>query len=72
TGGSSLFNLYVALSRSSGQSTMIRLLRNFDGKVSQAGHCQELLAENNRLDNSNEITLHEWRCTGRDTRNVQR
>ncbi|KAJ7737610.1 hypothetical protein DFH07DRAFT_752995 [Mycena maculata] len=37
TGGLSLFNLYVVLSRSSGQE-MIRLLQNFDGKMFQKGH----------------------------------
>ena len=67
-GGLSLFNLYVALSRSSGRST-IRLLRDFDVKVFQAAHCPELLAENNRLQTLNNKTLKEWRDAGRDTRN---
>ncbi|KIM64826.1 hypothetical protein SCLCIDRAFT_114408, partial [Scleroderma citrinum Foug A] len=66
--GLSLFNLYVALSRSSGRST-IRLLRDFDVKVFQAAHCPELLAENNRLQTLNNKTLKEWRDAGRDTRN---
>jgi len=62
-GGLSLFNLYVALSRSSGRST-IRLLRDFDQKVFQAAHCPELLAENDRLDNLNDQTLKEWKNAG--------
>ena len=70
TGGLSLFNLYVALSRSSGRSS-IRLLRDFDIKVFQAGHCPELLAENDRLEELNEVTLQEWKSSGRDTRSVQ-
>ena len=67
-GGLSLFNLYVALSRSSGQLT-IRLLCDFDVKVFQAAHCPELLAENNGLETLNNKTLKEWRDAGQDTRN---
>ncbi|KIM53926.1 hypothetical protein SCLCIDRAFT_137825, partial [Scleroderma citrinum Foug A] len=48
TGGLSLFNLYVALSRSSGRTT-IRLLRNFDPKLFQAAHSTELVAEDDQL-----------------------
>ena len=44
TGGLSLFNLYVALSRSSGMST-IRVLRDFGPKVFQAAHNAELIVE---------------------------
>ena len=44
TGGLSLFNLYVALSRSS-RCLTIRLLRNFDDKIFKATHDPELLAE---------------------------
>ena len=68
TGGLSLFNLYVTLSRSSGRS-MIRLLHNFDDHVFQAAHCPELLAENDRLEKLNDKTLREWRSAGRDIRN---
>ncbi|KIM57493.1 hypothetical protein SCLCIDRAFT_1193889 [Scleroderma citrinum Foug A] len=67
-GGLSLFNLYVALSRSSGRLT-IRLLCNFDIKIFQAAHCPELLAENDRLESHNDKTLREWKEAGRDTRN---
>ncbi|KIM60952.1 hypothetical protein SCLCIDRAFT_123129 [Scleroderma citrinum Foug A] len=49
TGGLSLFNLYVALSRSS---------------VFQAAHCPELLAENDRLESHNDKTLREWKEAG--------
>ena len=46
-GGLSLFNLYVALSRSSGRAT-IRLLRDFDDKPFQVSHSLDLLAEDER------------------------
>ena len=39
---------YVALSRSSGRSS-IRLLRDFDSKVFQAAHSPDLLTEDDRL-----------------------
>lgn len=48
TGGLNLFNLYVALSRSSGRST-IRLLRDFDEKLFLCSHSSHLLAEDDRL-----------------------
>ncbi|KIO11588.1 hypothetical protein M404DRAFT_126572, partial [Pisolithus tinctorius Marx 270] len=59
TGGLNLFNLYVALSRSSGQDT-IRLLHEFDNKVFQASHSPELLAEDDRLDGLDLRTKHWW------------
>ncbi|KIM58154.1 hypothetical protein SCLCIDRAFT_128914, partial [Scleroderma citrinum Foug A] len=49
TGGLNLFNLYVALSRSSGKS-MIRLLQDFNPKLFQASHSPELLTEDDRLE----------------------
>ena len=48
TGGLNLFNLYVALSHSSGQAT-IHLLYDFDIKVFQALHSAKLLAEDGQL-----------------------
>ncbi|KIM58202.1 hypothetical protein SCLCIDRAFT_128769, partial [Scleroderma citrinum Foug A] len=48
TGGLSLFNLYIELSRSSGRST-VRLLRDFDAKVFLAAHSAKLIAEDDRL-----------------------
>ena len=63
SGGLTLFNLYVALSRSSGRST-IRLLRDFDDELFKKGHCAELLAENDRLNELNEETLKWWREMG--------
>jgi len=48
TGGLNLFNLYVALSWSSGRET-IRLLRDFDQKHFQAAHSPELVREDERL-----------------------
>ena len=64
TGGLSLFNLYVALSRSSGKST-IRLLRDFDAKVFQASHSSQLLAEDDRLKELNIETKEQWERNGR-------
>jgi len=64
TGGLNLFNLYVALSRSSGRST-IRLLRNFDDKLFQASHGPELIVEDDRLETLNAETKEQWeRNTG--------
>ena len=59
TGGLSLFNLYVALSRSSGRST-IRLLRDFNDEIFKAAHDPELLAEDDRLDYLDEVTKKWW------------
>jgi hypothetical protein len=56
----SLFNLYVALSRSSGRST-IRLLRDFDDKVFLQGHDPDLLAEDMRLEELDRLTTEWWR-----------
>jgi hypothetical protein len=67
TGGLSLFNLYVALLRSSGRST-IRLLRDFDEKLFQAAHSPELLAEDDRIQELDEKTKAWWKEMGRDTR----
>ena len=66
-GGLSLFNLYVALSRSSGQST-IRILRDFDEKIFQTPQCPELLIENERIEALNGETLIQWKRSGRDSR----
>ncbi|KIK74185.1 hypothetical protein PAXRUDRAFT_20134 [Paxillus rubicundulus Ve08.2h10] len=66
TGGLNLFNLYVALSRSSGCST-ICLLQDFDAKLFQASHTLELLAEDNRIEELNEKTKTWWKKTGQDT-----
>ncbi|KAJ7187077.1 hypothetical protein C8R46DRAFT_880272 [Mycena filopes] len=60
TGGLSLFNLYVALSRSSGRET-IRLLRDFDEDMFKKGHDAILLAEDDRLEELNEQTQEWWR-----------
>ncbi|KAI6016512.1 hypothetical protein EDC04DRAFT_2577581 [Pisolithus marmoratus] len=48
TGGLNLFNLYVALSRSSGRDA-ICLLRDFNEKMFLACHSTDLLAEDDRL-----------------------
>ena len=67
TGGLNLFNLYVALSRSSGRST-IHLLRDFDEKLFQASHTPELIAEDDRLEVLNKQTREWWKGMG-DGRN---
>jgi ATP-dependent exoDNAse (exonuclease V) alpha subunit len=59
TGGLSLFNLYVALSRSSGCST-IHLLQDFDNDTFKARHDPELLAEDDRLDYLDKTTKRQW------------
>ena len=64
TGGLSLFNLYVALSQSSGRST-VRLLRDFDAKVFLAAHSAELIAEDDRLRESDTETKKQWELMGR-------
>ena len=67
TGGLTLFNLDVALSQSSGHST-IRLLHDFNDKLFQKGHRAELLVENDRIEELNKQTLRWWKEMGRDTR----
>jgi PIF1-like helicase len=59
TGGLTLFNLYVSLSRSSGRST-IRLLRKFDHDIFKKPHSFHLLAEDDRLEQLNSRTKEIW------------
>ncbi|KIK13899.1 hypothetical protein PISMIDRAFT_17663 [Pisolithus microcarpus 441] len=59
TGGLMLFNLYVALSRSSGRET-IRLLRDFDEKLFLASHSTDLIAEDDRLAALQDKTTTWW------------
>jgi ATP-dependent exoDNAse (exonuclease V) alpha subunit len=54
-GSLDLFNLYVALSRSSGRGT-IRLLRDFNEEIFKQRHSAELLQEDDRLEWLNEQT----------------
>jgi hypothetical protein len=58
TGTLSLFNLYVALSRSSGRAS-IRLLHDFDDKLFTASHDPALVDEDERLENLN-IKTKSW------------
>jgi hypothetical protein len=51
-------SLYVALSQSSGWSTII-LLQDFDPKISMQTHSTVLLAEDNRFEEMDKITK-EW------------
>ena len=64
TGALDLFNLYVALSRSSGRES-IRLLRDFDDELFKKSHHPALLAEDDRLDKIDRITKAWW-CRMRD------
>jgi len=59
SGKLSLFNLYVALSRSSGRET-IRLLREFDDKIFLEAHEPELVLEDERLDDLDSMTKLWW------------
>ena len=67
TGGLDLFNLYVALSRSSGRSS-IRLLRDFEDKLFLKSHDVALLAEDDRLEKLDKVTKEWWLKMGRDRR----
>ena len=58
TGTLSLFNLYVALSRSSGRDS-IRLLRDFKDEPFRGSHNPALMAEDERLENLDKMT-QEW------------
>jgi hypothetical protein len=60
TGKLSLFNLYVALSRSSGRET-ICLLRDFDDQLFMQAHDLMLLAEDDRLEDLDKRTMRWWR-----------
>ena len=59
SGKLSLFNLYVALSRSSGRET-IRLLREFDDDIFLEAHEPELVLEDERLDDLDNATKIWW------------
>lgn len=59
TSGLSLFNLYVALSRSSGRNT-IRLLRDFDDDTFLQAHVPELLEEDEQLGELDTLTRKWW------------
>ena len=67
TGGLSLFNLYVALSRSSGRST-IQLLQDFDNTTFMQSHGASLLQEDDRLDKLDALTKSWWCKMGQDVR----
>ena len=59
SGKLTLFNMYVALSRSSGRGT-IQILRDIDVEALTSGHEAELLAEDDRLEMLNGKTLIDW------------
>ena len=59
SGKLSLFNLYVALSRSSGRES-IRLLREFDDEIFLESHEPELVLEDERLDELDNATKVWW------------
>ncbi|KZS99728.1 uncharacterized protein LAESUDRAFT_667624, partial [Laetiporus sulphureus 93-53] len=59
TGKLSLFNLYVALSRSHGRDT-IRILRDFDERMFYEPHDEQLLMEDERLQKMDHETAARW------------
>ncbi len=61
TGGLNLFNVYVALSRSSGRES-IRLLRDFDDQVFMQAHDAELTLEDERLEEFDVVTKRWWQA----------
>lgn len=67
TGKLSLFNLYVALSRSSGRQT-IRLLRDFDEKGFLQSHNPDLLLEDERLEDLDQRNHAAWKALGGEER----
>ncbi|PSS32204.1 hypothetical protein PHLCEN_2v2028 [Hermanssonia centrifuga] len=67
SGTLNLFNLYVALSRSSGRET-IRLLRQFDDKLFLQSHDAALPLEDERLDALDRITKTWWGQMGGNER----
>lgn len=67
TGGLTLFNLYVALSRSLGRHT-IRLLRDFDEHYFRQSHDMDLMEEDDRLEELNLLSLNWWQEIGRGRR----
>ncbi|KAJ7810520.1 hypothetical protein B0H14DRAFT_2863487 [Mycena olivaceomarginata] len=60
SGTLSLFNLYVALSRSSGRES-IRLLRDFNDELFMQAHDPRLLEEDDRLESLNSRTQQWWK-----------
>ena len=67
TGGLSLFNQYVALSRSSSRLT-IWLLQDFDNTTFMQLHSASLLQEDDRLDKLDGLTKLWWQKMGQDVR----
>lgn len=61
TGQISIFNLYMALSRSPGHES-IRLLRDFDSALFRKTYLHELLDEDDRLANLAAQTKREWQA----------
>jgi hypothetical protein len=59
TGALDLFNLYVALSCSSGRES-IQMLWDFDDELFKKSHDPVLLAEDDRLDEMDRITKAWW------------
>ncbi|KAL1743267.1 hypothetical protein HDZ31DRAFT_41346 [Schizophyllum fasciatum] len=59
SGQLSLFNVYVALSRSTGRNS-IRLIRGYDRDVFLRAHEPELIEEDERLDHLDSETNERW------------
>ena len=70
SGGLDLFNLYVALSQSSGHET-IWLLRNFDNQMFLKTHDVALLAEDDQMERLDRITKEWWQKMGCDKKQTE-
>ena len=64
SGTLTLFNLYVTLSWSSGWDT-IRLFQDFDERLFLQLHDLDLMDEDDRLEELNQLTLQWWWGMGR-------
>ncbi len=67
TGGLNLFNVYVALLRSSGRET-IRLLRDFDDEAFTQAHDAELTLEDERLEELDVVMKRWWQVVNGEQR----
>ncbi|KIM87665.1 hypothetical protein PILCRDRAFT_63355 [Piloderma croceum F 1598] len=66
SGGLDLFNLYAALSQSSGWEMPIWLLHDFDNQMFLKTHDVVLLAEDDQMERLDRITKEWWQKMGRD------
>jgi small nuclear ribonucleoprotein (snRNP)-like protein len=70
SGGLDLFNLYVALSQSSGHE-IIWLLHDFDNQMFLKMHDVVLLAEDDWMERLDRIMKEWWQKMGRDKKHTE-